>query len=168
VKTSSLSYSFLTVFLRAALVAAIFIAGWLVYSKLPHESTRAPVVSNAETTLQIVLQQPTANGAEALDIAVELDPIDIVAARHEYFTDLRPGTRLDDFLSERRKGRSPVLAQLDKQGQTSLVVTAGSWWLHAQLAGEENLEWRLHLNVAGTKQTVELTPENVYTRTRSF
>jgi hypothetical protein len=61
-----------------------------------------------------------------------------------------------------------VSAKLDKQGQTSVVVSQGSWWLHAQLTGEENLEWRLPLNVAGRKQTVELTSQNVYTRTKSF
>jgi hypothetical protein len=99
---------------------------------------------------------------------VDLYPIDIVAARHEYFTERRAGKRFDDFLSERMKGRTPVFAKLDKQGQTSVVVSQGSWWLHAQLTGEENLEWRLPLNVAGRKQTVELTSQNVYTRTKSF
>jgi len=36
------------------------------------------------------------------------------------------------------------------------------------LSGDENLEWRLPLNVEGSKQTVELTTQNIYTRTRSF
>jgi hypothetical protein len=40
--------------------------------------------------------------------------------------------------------------------------------LRAQLAGEENLEWRLQISVAGAKQIVALTPQNIYTRTRSF
>ena len=168
VKTTSISYSLLTVFLRAALVAALFIAGWLVYNKLPRQTSSSPQSTNAETTLQIVLQQPAEDGAHALDIAVELYPIDIVAARHEYFTERRPGKRFDDFLSERMKGRAPVTAKLDKQGQTAVVVTAGSWWLHAQLSGEENLEWRLPLNIAGPNQTVELNSQNVYTRSKSF
>lgn len=167
-KTTSISYSLLTFFLRAALVAALFIAGWLVYSKLPHESDKDTRTTNAETTLQIVLRSPADNGADALDIAVELYPIDIIAARHEYFTERRAGKRFDDFLSERMKGRTPVSAKLDKEGQTSVVVSPGSWWLHAQLSGDENLEWRLPLNVAGRKQTVELTSQNVYTRTKSF
>ena len=168
VKTTSISYSLVTVFLRAALVAALFIAGWLVYSKLPHESANDRPAANNETTLQIVLRPPLNNGAGALDIAVELYPIDIVAARHEYFTERRPGKRFDDFLSERMKGRAPVTGKLDKQGETFVVLSPGSWWLHAQLSGEENLEWRLPLNVAGRKQTVELNSQNVYTRTRSF
>jgi hypothetical protein len=115
-----------------------------------------------------VLRSTVGNGTEALDIAVELYPFDIVAARHEYFTERRAGTRFDDFLNERMKGRTPVTTRLDKQGQTFVVVSAGNWWLHAQLLGEENLEWRLPLNIAGARQTVELTPQNVYTRTKSF
>ena len=66
------------------------------------------------------------------------------------------------------KDRAPVAAKLDQRGQTSVAVSPGSWWLHAQLAGEENLEWRLHLDVAGPTQTVELTAQNIYTRTKSF
>lgn len=167
-KTTTISYSLLTVFLRAALVAALFISGWLVYNKLPRQTLSNPQPTNAETTLQIVLRSPADSGADALDIAVDLYPIDIVAARHEYFTERRAGKRFDDFLSERMKGRAPVSAKLDQQGQTSVVVSQGSWWLHAQLSGDENLEWRLPLNVAGRKQTVELTSQNVYTRTKSF
>lgn len=116
--------------------------------------------------MQIVLR-PSA-GIEALDIPVELYPIDIVAARQEYFTERRAGKRFDDFLSERMKGRSPVTARLDKQGLASVVINPGNWWLHALSSGEDDLEWRLPVNVAGRNQTVELTSQNVYTRTRSF
>lgn len=167
-KTTSISYSILTVVLRAALVVALISSGWLVYSKLPHESAIDSPATSPETTLQIVLHLPLSEGADALDIPVNLYPIDIVAARHEYFTERRAGKRFDDFLNERMKGRAPVAAKLDEQGQTSVVISPGSWWLHAQLSGEENLEWRLPLNVGGTKQIVELTSQNVYTRTRSF
>jgi hypothetical protein len=166
VKTNSISYNLLTVFLRASLVVALFISGWLVYSKLPRQTSSNPQPTSAGTTLQIVLRAD--NGAEALDIDVELYPIDIVAARHEYFTERRAGKRFDDFLSERMKGRIPVSAKLDKQGQALVVVNQGSWWLHAQLVGDENLEWRLPLNAGGGKQTVELTSQNAYTRTKTF
>lgn len=167
-KTTSIPYSLLTVFLRAALVVALFASGWLVYRNLPRQISANKQANNAETILQIVLREPGNIGANALDIPVELYPFDIVAVRHEYFTERRAGKRFDDFLSERMKSRAPVSARLDKQGQTSVVVSQGTWWLHAQLSGDENLEWRLPLNVAGNKQTVELTAQNVYTRTRSF
>jgi hypothetical protein len=155
-------------FLRAALVIALVASGWLVYSKLPRQVPSNPEATSGQTTLEIVLRSPADNGADALDIPIDLYPIDIVAARHEYFTERRAGKRFDDFLSERMKGRNPVSAKLDKQGQTSVAVSPGTWWLHAQLSGDEDLEWRLQLNVSGRKQTVELNSENVYTRTKSF
>lgn len=167
-KMASISYNLLTFFLRAALVIVLLTSGWLIYSKLPHDESPKHQANNAETTLQIVLRGPVSGNSDALDIAVEFYPVDLVAARHEYFTERRAGKRFNDFLSERMKGRAPVAARLDKQGRASVALTPGSWWLHAQLAGEENLEWRLHLDVAGSRQMVELTPQNVYTRTRSF
>lgn len=167
-KTRSFSYHLITLWLRAALVAALFASGWLIYSKLPHEDTPTLKANSAETTLQIVLRPPADVTSDALDISIELYPVDIVAARHEFFTERRAGKRFDDFLSERMKDRAPISTKLDKHGRTSVVVSPGSWWLHAQLSGEENLEWRLQLDVGGTSQTVELTTENIYTRTKSF
>ncbi len=166
-ETNGIAYSLLTVFLRAALLVALFVPGWLVYRNLPHESSAKPEAAAAETTVQIVLRPP-AHNSDALDISVELYPYDIVAARHEYFTERRAGKSYPDFMNERMKGRTTVAAKLDRQGQASIVVPAGDWWLHAQLSGEENLEWRLPLNVAGRKQTIELTVQNVYTRSKSF
>jgi hypothetical protein len=168
VKTTGFTYTLLTLLLRAALVVALVASGWLIYSKLPHQDSPTLKASKSETNLQIVLRPPVNGASDSLDIAVELYPVDIVAARHEYFTERRAGTRFDDFLSERMKGRAPVSAKLDKQGQTSVAVSPGSWWLHAQLPGEENLEWRLRVDVGGAQQTVELTLQNIYTRTRSF
>jgi hypothetical protein len=153
--------------LRAMLVAALLFSGWLIYSKLPHRSNSDARPTHNETSLQIVLR-PAGINAGALDIPVELYPVDIVAVRHEYFTERRAGKRFDDFLNERMQGRHPVNAKLDKDGQATVVVTGGTWWLNAVLPGEEDLEWRLPINVAGNKQVVELTSQNVYTRTKSF
>jgi hypothetical protein len=166
VKTSGIFYSLITLLLRVGLVVALISAGWLVYSRLPAPLTGNRPAASGETTLQIILRPSP--GIEALDIPVELYPIDIVAVRQEYFTERRAGKRFDDFLSERMKGRSPVTGRLDKQGQTSVVISPGNWWLHALSSGEEDLEWRLPVHVAGRKQTVELTSQNVYTRARSF
>jgi hypothetical protein len=144
-------------------------AGWRIYTQLPDTTLTNPPAASGETTLQIVLRpSDSVTPTDGLDIAIELYPIDIVAVRHEYFTERRAGKRFDDFLNERMKGRSPVTTRLDKQGQTSVILNSGNWWLHALLSGEEELEWRLPINVAGRKQTVELTSQNVYTRTRSF
>lgn len=167
IPTSNL-YRFLTLLLRAALVVALLGAGWWIYRELPHLQDDATQASHGETTLKIVLRQPEAVGAGALDIPIELYPIDIVAVRHEYFTERRAGKRFDDFLNERMQGRQTIIAKLDKQGQGMVVVSAGNWWIHARLQGEEELEWRLPVNAVERTQTVELTSQNVYTRARSF
>jgi hypothetical protein len=102
-------------------------------------------------------------------VAVNLYPVDIQAVRHEFFTEQRPGKRFEDFLKERMRGRSPVQGRLDKQGQGAVMVAPGSWWLHAVISGDEQLEWRLPVKVSnGTRQTIELTPQNAYTRSKAF
>ena len=165
-KTNSVPYNLVTVLLQVALVVALVLALWAIYRQLPYRPLAPPQASSQETTLQILLR--SSPGLVRLDIPIELYPVDIVAVRHEYFTERRAGKRFDDFLSERMKGRSPVTARLDIQGQTSVVLSPGNWWLHALSSGEEDLEWRLPISVAGRNQTVELTSQNVYTRTRSF
>ncbi|MFN2491439.1 MAG: hypothetical protein ABR501_00965 [Pyrinomonadaceae bacterium] len=167
-KTNFIARWLITVFLRVGLIAALALSGWLIYSQLPHQAGKETTSSTGETALQIILRQPATSDSQALDISVELFPVDIVAVRHEYFTERRAGKRFDDFLNERMNGRKPINARLDKQGQTSLLVRSGNWWLHASFSGEEDLEWQLPVNVAGRKQTVELTSQNVYTRTKDF
>jgi hypothetical protein len=71
-------------------------------------------------------------------------------------------------LKERMKGRSPVNARLDKQGHGSVSLPPGNWWLHATISGDEQLEWRLPVTVVGSKQVIELTPQNAYTRSKTF
>ncbi|HEY0431935.1 MAG TPA: hypothetical protein VGC61_08940, partial [Pyrinomonadaceae bacterium] len=78
---TSTSYSLLTVVLRAGLIVALVLSGWLIYSKLPQQVAASRPTKRGETTLQIVLR-PAGGGADALDIAFELYPFDIVAARH--------------------------------------------------------------------------------------
>jgi len=166
VKTTTIFSSLFAVLLRVALVVVLISTGWAIYNQLPIPTSTSPHAVSGKTTLEIFLRPSP--GIEALDIPIELYPVDIVAVRHEYFTERRAGKRFDDFLNERMKGRSPVTARLDKQGQTSVVISPGNWWLHALSSGDEDLEWRLPINVAGRRQTVEITSQNVYTRTRSF
>lgn len=153
--------------LQVSLILVLVGAGWLIYRQLPDGG--ANVSSNQGTsTLQIFIRQTPETVGPALDVAVSLYPVDIVAVRHEFFTEQRPGKRFEDFLKERMKGRSPINARLDKQGQGAVTLAPGSWWLHATLSGDEQLEWRLPVTVAGSKQVIELTPKNAYTRSRSF
>jgi hypothetical protein len=153
--------------LRVALVLILVGAGWLVYKRLPASTTDAENYG-AVTTLQIVMKQPTETVGSALDVIVELYPVDIVAVGHEFFTEPRVGKRFEDFLKERMKGRSPVSAHLDKQGRGFVLLAPGNWWLHATLAGDEEFEWRLPVSVVGARQTLELTTQNAYTHSKTF
>lgn len=152
--------------LRVALVVALAGAGWLIYRQLP-ASASGDSDDIPKTNLQIVLQQPD-NGGPALDVQVSLYPVNVVAVRHEFFSEPRAGKRFDDFLKERMKGRSPVNVKLDKEGKGSAALAPGSWWLHAKLKGDEEIEWRLPVTVIGAKQVIELTSQNAYTRSRVF
>ena len=153
--------------LQAGLILALVGAGWLIYRQLPE--TAADVVDDrGSTTLQIMIRQPPETIGSALDVRVSLYPVDIIAVKNEFFTEPRAGKRFEDFLKERMKGRSPINARLDKQGQGAVLLAPGSWWLHAILSGDEQLEWRLPVKVGGNRQTIELTPQNAYTRSKTF
>lgn len=167
-EVKSISYRVMILLLRAALLVTLFIAGWVVYNQLPGDVGPVSTQPSGETSLQIVLRQSPGISGVMLDIPIEIYPVDIVAVRHEYFTERRAGKRFDDFLNERMNGRTPVTARLDQKGQTTVVVSHGSWWVHAVLSGEEDLEWRLPIDVSGSKQVIELTTQNAYGRTKSF
>jgi hypothetical protein len=157
--------SVLIVGLRVALIVALVGGGWLIYRQLPANS--GVLDDHPTTNLQIVLHQPD-DGGPALDVQVSLFPVNVVAVRHEFFSEPRAGKRFDDFLKERMKGRSPVSTRLDKQGHGSVVLAPGSWWLHAKISGDEEIEWRLPVTVIGAKQVIELNSQNAYTRSRTF
>ena len=153
--------------LQAGLIFVLVGAGWLIYRRIPASGAEGDYNLQA-TDLQIFIRQTPESVGPSLDVAVSLYPVDIVAVRHEYFTEPPKGKRFEDFLKERMKGRSPVNARLDKQGRGSVSLPPGSWWLHATLSGDEQLEWRLPVTVTGTKQVIELTPQNAYTRSKTF
>src|SRR6185503_18745715 len=166
-KSTSLIRGVAVLVLQATLITLLAGGAWMIYKRLP--ATAADTKNDrATTTPQIVLRQPPESVGPALDMRVSLYPVDIVAVRHEFFTEPRAGKRFEDFLKERMKGRSPVSTRLDKQGHGSVLLPPGSWWLHATIAGDEQLEWRLQVTVVGAKQIVELTPQNAYTRSKSF
>src|SRR5215210_4386696 len=153
--------------LQALLVLLLFGSGWLIYRRLPASASEGDV-NQQQTNLQIVIRQTPGSVGPSLDVAVSLYPVDIVAVRHEFFTEPPKGKRFEDFLKERMKGRSPVNARLDKQGNGSVSLPPGNWWLHAMLSGDEQLEWRLPVTVMGSRQVIELTPQNAYTRSKTF
>ena len=153
--------------LQAVLLLSIGTAGWLIYRQLP-AGRSGERYDRGATMLQIVLRQPGESAASGLELEVNLYPIDIVAVKHEFFTEPRAGKRLEDFLKERMKGHSPISTRLDKDGHGAVALSPGSWFLLATFDGDEQLEWRLPVKVTGDKQVVELTTQNAYTRSKSF
>jgi hypothetical protein len=157
------------VILRIALVVALVAGVWSIYRQLPGgEPEAARREAEVETSLQIILREPASEPGTPLNVPVELYPIDITAAQNEFLSERRPGKRLEDFLAERMGTRTPVEGRFDANGRLTMTVKSGPWWIHATLRGELNIEWRLRVNVSGQRQTVELTPDNAYTRMKSF
>src|SRR5207247_8853219 len=90
------------------------------------------------------------------------------SVKQEYQAEPHTGKRFEEFRNERMRGRSLITTRLNKKGQASVTIPPGDWWVHAILSGDEDLEWRLHITITGYKQTIELTPQNAYTRSKSF
>lgn len=164
----SIIYQLATGLLRVGLVFALFLPGWAIYRNLPASAVKNTQSTTSGTTIQVILRNSAEGNPADLDIKIEFYPVDIVAVRHEYFTERRAGKRFDDFLQERMKGRTPISTRLDKEGQVNINISPGTWWVHAVLSGDEDLEWRLPIKVGARRQTIELTPQNAYARTRSF
>jgi hypothetical protein len=166
---NTLGYNIAAGLVRVLLIAALFWAGWNIYHNLPGgDAETVGAGPQSETALQIVLRAAPADGSAPLDIPVELYMVDIAAVRREYGSEPRPGMRFEDFLARRMKNRPPVTSRLDRNGQATVKVVPGKWLIHAMLSGEQNVEWRLSVEVAGRRQLVELTPENAYARMKSF
>jgi hypothetical protein len=169
VNTRDLAYQIAIVLMRIALVLALVGAGWSVYRRLPADEYATGNAGTANATALSIQLLPSPDDAGAsLSVPVELYPVDIAAVRREYASEPRPGLRFDDFLKRRMRGRTPLEAQLNQQGQATVNVAPGKWWIHAVLAGQHNVEWRLPLNVYGRRQAIQLTSENAYARTKTF
>jgi|SRR5215813_1450728 len=166
--TPRTSYRLLALIFRLVLLIGLAGAGWTIYKRLPDNGPSAAVAGSSQTQLFIVLEPPADFGNTARDIPIEISPVDIVAVRHEFFVEPRAGQRFDEFLHERMNGRKLINARLDSQGRASVMVPRGNWWIRAILSGDQDLEWRLPISISGVKQTVELTSQNAYTRSKSF
>ena len=167
--TQSLAYNLLEGILRLALVLSLIFAGLSIYRRLPSDAG-GPAGADAagQTALLITLELAPDDNGLAMNIPVELYPIDPAAVQREYLSERRPGVRFHDFLARRMSGKSTIEAQLDERGQATVMVTPGKWWVHAVLNGTHSVEWLLPVNVAGLKQTIQLTPDNAYARMKSF
>ena len=86
----------LIIALQVALIVMLVGAGWFIYRQLPADATEARS-SQGTTTVQIIIRQPPEGAGPALDVAVSLYPVDIIAVRHEFFTEPRPGKAFENF-----------------------------------------------------------------------
>jgi hypothetical protein len=159
------------IILGALLVASLFAAGWNVYRRLPADESWARAENydtNANTELSLILRNDSA--ATPVNTRIEIYPIDYAAAQRDYSAAVRPGKTFDDFLAQRMKGVVPVRAKFDDKGRAVAKLSLGNWWIRATatLTTSEEIEWRLPVNVLGRGQTVELTTENAYERTKKF
>jgi hypothetical protein len=180
--TSSPAQRWLVALLRVALVLALAGAGWLIYSRLPHDDDAmlggggglGAARQTRDTLLRIIIRADGNSGAQqqpgtAAVIPVLLYSVDVAAAQREFYDERRPGMRFEDFIVRRMGTRQPVRTQLDANGQTIVYVPPGRWWIHAtREEGEQEISWRLPVNVAGREQTVELNGANAYMRTKRF
>jgi hypothetical protein len=158
--------------LGVALVGGMFGAGWNVYRRLPGDGAAAmnfaATDSRAETKLTVMLRSDITGAT--MNSPIEIYPFDLVAAQREYQTTPHLAKQFDDFLLRRMHGITPVKATTDDAGRAVATLSEGNWWLRAtaSLSSGETIEWRWPVNVAGREQTVELTMENAYERTKKF
>ena len=157
--------------LGIALVGSLFGAGWRVYRRLPDDAPPPNIESaygQANTRLVMIMSGGLVDAT--LNSPVELYPFDLTSIQREFQANSRLSRQFDDLLVRRMQNVTPLRALTDSKGRAVTNVSAGSWWLHATalLVNGERLEWRLPLSIAGNEQTVELTAENAYERTKKF
>jgi hypothetical protein len=153
-----------------ALVASLAAALRGVYVRLPSDGRSASAEAREGSTLLRIRLRREGVGFNVSDekLSVQLYPINMTAARSEFDSERRPGQRFEDFANRLMGGRQPLTADLDDRGEAVLKVPPGRWWVHATLNGERELTWRLPVNVSGREKSVELTPDNAYTRAKKF
>lgn len=155
---------------RAALVLALAGGVWSVYRGLPEgEAGALGGMQAAATNLRVVLRResirfPLTGGR----VPVQLYPINLATVRSEFESEHRPGVRFEEFLLRQMGSRQPVKGELDERGEAVVAVPPGRWWIHAVVSGEQELAWRLPVNVTGRDLTVELTYDNAYLRAKRF
>jgi len=156
------------IILAIALLATLVGAGSRIYRTLPPASS-APgetLRSGAQQDLTIIFRAAVSAG----DTRVNLYPIDFSATEREFLMNARPGKTLEDFLARRLQNVEPVSVSIDASGQAVARVSEGNWWMHATsaLTNGESMEWRVPLTISRNPQTIELSSDNAYERTKKF
>ena len=158
----------LQIILGVALVASLVLAGAQVYRRLPVTSaeTNQTMPSGAQRDVTVVFQ----TAVSFSEARVRLYPIDYATAERDYLSNRRSSKSLEDFLAMRLKNVTAVNVSIDGSGRGIARVTEGNWWMHAisARANGESMEWRLPLTIGQRPQTIELSIENAYERSKTF
>lgn len=157
------------ILLAIALLGGLFFAGYRIYEHLPADSSSITSEYNAPLSGTRIVVRNTIRNA-TLHSPVELYHFDLPATRREFDESPRLAKQFDDFLSRRMHDVVPVKAQVTNDGIASTLLSQGDWWLRAiaQLDTGEEIEWRLPLIVRNRDQSIELSFENSYERTKKF
>ncbi|MEJ7711868.1 MAG: hypothetical protein WKF84_18865 [Pyrinomonadaceae bacterium] len=159
--------------LRAALVAALVGVCLSLYARLPPDDSSvlgsASGGASRETEVKIVLRRGSEESVLSQAIPIEIYSQEAVQTGRES----KPAAPGKDPLQRARPGRREiepfVKTEFDERGQATVQLRPGRWWLRTSLSGPHELTWRLPIDVSsGQPLTVELTPENAYTREKAF
>ena len=160
----SITTQVLAAIVALALVGGLVSAGALIYRGLPAH-TGETMRTGVERDLTIVVRTQASGTTR-----IKLFPVDVAAIERDYKRNTRPGKSFEDFLAARLQDLTPVTAETDGTGRALARVNEGNWWLVAISAfpGGEWLEWRQQLNIAQRPQTIELSSDNAYERSKKF
>ena len=160
----------LRVLLAIALVGALLYAGWRIYRRLPADSPKQTVFAEgrARQALRLVVRNRIAGAT--LRSPLEFFHFNLAAARREYEASPRLARQFDDFLMRRMHDVTPVKADVNSDGYAVAQLWAGDWWLraHAISSSGEEIEWRFPIAHNDRDQSVDLSLENAYERTKKF
>ena len=156
------------IILALALLGSLVWAGARIYRRMPSANSApdAALDGRAQQDLTIVFRSTSSAG----ETKVNLYPIDFSAAERDYLMTARPGKTLEDFLAKRLQNVEPVNVSIDASGRAVARIAQGNWWMHAvsALANGESMEWRVPLTISQRPQTIELSSDNAYERTKKF
>jgi hypothetical protein len=156
------------IILAIALLGTLSGAGWRIYRTLPAAFGAPGETPRGGTPQDLTIIFRAA--VSAADTRVNLYPIDFSATERDYLMNARPGKTLEDFLARRLQNVEPLKVSVDASGHAVARVSEGNWWMHATsaLTNGESMEWRVPLTISRNPQTIELSSDNAYERTKKF
>lgn len=158
------------ILLAIVLVGSLYLAGRRIYWNLPADDVSprlaATEVSGAKSRL--IVRNTIA--AATLQSPVEIYRFDLEAARREFEDSPQLAKQFDEFLARRMRDVAPLKVETGRDGIATASLSAGDWWLRARaiLNTGEQIEWRLPLVITNGDQTLDLSFDNAYERTKKF